>query len=115
MAGEKPRPLDQDFAGDWMDRFGEPPGMEVKVYRRRLDDHKLWEYLGRYGDEYDIQLEDLASRTPDDLGALLPLERTRLEWGGGQYQFRLFWRDEHGQRRMIRSRDQAIEGWSVER
>lgn len=93
-----------------MYQFGEPPGMEVKVYRRRLDDPKLWDYLGTYPDDYDIQLEDLMSRTPGDLEALLPSERTQFEWGGGRYQFRLFWRDEQGQTRMIRSRDQAIEG-----
>lgn len=87
-----------------------PPGVEVQVYRQRQDDPKKWEYLGTLDPEFPMSLEELENLHAMELEAAVPFEETRLRWGGGKYQFRLFWRDEGGRKEQKRSRNGEIWG-----
>ena len=106
MVGREP---ERDALLDLLETFRRPPGVEVQVYRRRRDDRKRWKYLG-FIELDDVDLAYLESVAPDYLSGIAPLEETKATWGGGQYQFRFRWRDERGQKRVVRSRDIAIGG-----
>ena len=72
--------------------------MEVQVYRRRPEDRKRWEYLGRLHLEYENELEFLKAKEAHGLHNLSPHYETQQRWGGGEYQFRFLWRDEEGRK-----------------
>lgn len=87
-----------------------PAGVEVLVYRRCQDDREKWEYLGTLEPETNIDLDDLGTKTPEELYFLSPHHLTQQRWGGGEYQFRFFWRNEEGRREQKRSSNGEIEG-----
>jgi len=100
---------------DGLNELPSSPGTEVQIYRRRQDDQNRWEYLGTHWDELDVELGHLENCRPVDLDGIAPLDWTRDNWGGGDYQFRFRWRDERGRRRLIRSRDVSIWGRPIGR
>ena len=89
-----------------------PAGVEVQVYRYRQDRKKPPEYLGWLESEREVELEFLEAASRDDLLDLIPFPKTKRLWGGGDYQFRFFWRDDEGRKELKprRSRDKGIGG-----
>jgi hypothetical protein len=87
-----------------------PPGVEVQVYRQRREDPKRWEYLGTLEAEFPLNLGELETLHAMELEGFVPIEETRLKWGGGEYQFRFIWRDEEGRKEQKRSRNGAVWG-----
>jgi hypothetical protein len=90
--------------------FASPPWVLIKVYRRRQDDPTKWKYLSLIELEDEMELEVLESLSAMDLGDLIPLPAIKRRWGGGDYQFRFFWRDEQGRKEQKRSRNVRIGG-----
>jgi len=95
---------------DWAKEDLLPAGVEVQVYRRRQDDPKRWEYLGRLEVEVEVKLDFLEAAHAEELYNLIPFVETKEYWGGGEYQFRFWWRDEEGRKELKRSRNGAIWG-----
>ena len=103
MEGKQRKPMP-----DWAKEDLPPAGVVIQVYRRRRDDRTKWEYLGLLEPDFQIDLEDLETRHPMELDGLIPFGEAQTRWGGGNYQFRFFWRDEEGKRTQKRSRDWDI-------
>jgi hypothetical protein len=107
MEGKRPK---RNPMPEWAKEEVGPPEAEIQVYRRREDDPKRWEYLGRVAPEREMDLDFLETAHAEELELQLPYELTKELWGGGRYQFRFIWRDEEGHKKTIRTRNGAIWG-----
>ena len=106
--GSKRRIRSRSFGWDKEDL--PPAGAEVQVYRRRQDDRKRWEYLGRLEVEYEVELDYLEATDAEELYNLIPFGEAQTRWAGGEYQFRFWWRDEEGRRERKGSSNGRIAG-----
>lgn len=102
---------------DWVREVVPPAGVEVQVYRRLQDNPKKWEYLGTLEPESQVELDSLEAADRDELLDRIPFTETKRRWGGGEYQFRFFWRDDEGRKepKPRRTRDMGIDGDPIPR
>ena len=112
MEGER---SERDLLTAFLLEVGHLPGVEVQVNRRRQDDPKKWEYLGRLELEYEDELHFLKAKEAVGLYELIPFPEIQRRWGGGRYQFRFFWQDEEGRKTRKGSSNGVLHGDPIPR